>query len=184
VTVWVAWLLVPFAAALWSRLVGVEAVFEPLRSRLAGGNRFGRWLLSGFQCVTCSAVQAGLLLGAWVAVPGPVGIVGRALTVGMTAALLAVLVRNAFDVALNRAQYRATIAKQATELGGEGPRYRIVQTRTTVEGTEIAVAPMTSADELLAPRNITTVSIVPTAAPLGNGWTAYHAALDTDGFDT
>lgn len=182
-TPWQAWLLVPFAAALWSRLVSVEAVFEPLRSRLASGGRFAVWLLSGFRCAACSTIQAGLVLTFWSAVPGWFGQIGRVLTVAMSAALVGVVARNLYDAAVNRAQYRATVAKQAVELGGQGPRYRIIQTRSTDTGTEVAIAPMTSADELASPRHITSVSIVPiNTAPL-EGWEPYWPVFDDPGFE-
>lgn len=182
-TVWVAWLLAPFAAALWSRLISVEAVFEPLRGRLALGGRFAQWLLSGFRCAACSTIQAGLVLSFWSAVPGWFGAIGRVLTVAMAAALAGVLARNVFDATVNHAQYRATVAKQAVELGGEGPRYRLIQTRSTDDGTEVAIAPMTTADELMAPRRITSVSIVPINTPPLDGWEPYWPTFDDPGFE-
>lgn len=183
VTAWQAWLLVPFAAALWSRLVSVEAVFEPLRGRLGRGGRFAAWLLSGFRCAACSTIQAGLVLTFWSAVPGWFGQIGRVLTVAMSVALVGVVARNMYDAAINLAQYRATVAKQAVDLGGEGPRYRIIQTRATADGTEVAIAPMTTADELMSPRRITSVSVVPINTPPLDGWEPYWPVFDDPGFE-
>ena len=183
-----ALLLSPLAAAHWSRLIGVEQVFAPLRARLRKGGRFASWLLGGFECATCSATQFAVFVplgigagfgiytvfdvraGLWVAA----GL--ETVVVGLGLASLAVVARHAMDATGGAWQWKSGHTKtyDSAELT-QGPRFTIVHVRTTNGNTDIAVAPVSATDTLAMPANIGEIFVVPTeSANLPpDGWDRY-----------
>ena len=176
----VALVLVPVAAAVWSRLIGVETVFDGVRRWLQRRGPVGLWLYSGFTCRLCATVQGALVLVAGLLTGGPVGVVAQGLTFGLAAAAAGVVARHWFDVTLQRAAYREQVLVQATELE-YGPRLQIIQTRTTADGVEIAVAPLSTADELALPASIVNVELLDPQGMIRDGWEPY--TLDPDMFE-
>ena len=183
-----ALLLSPLAAAHWSRLIGVEQVFAPLRSRLRKGGRFALWLLGGFECATCSATQFAVFVpvgvgagfgvfaafdisaGLWVAA----GL--ETIVVGLGLASLAVVARHAMDATGGAWQWKSSHTKtyDSSELS-QGPRFTIVHVRTIDGQTDIALAPVSATDTLAMPTGIGEIFVVSTeSANLPpDGWDRY-----------
>ena len=183
-----ALLLSPLAAAHWSRLIGVEQVFAPLRARLRKGGRFSKRTLEGFECATCSTTQFAVFVpatigggvwshavfgwqaGLWVA--GAV----ETIVVGLGIASLAVVARHAVDATGAAWSWRSAHARtyDSAELAN-GPRFTIVHVRTVNGTTDIALAPAGATDTLALPPNIGETFIVPTESANipPDGWDRY-----------
>ena len=162
-----ALLLSPLAAAHWSRLIGVEQVFAPLRARLRKGGRFASWLLGGFECATCAATQFAVF------VPLGIGFGFGVFTVfDVRAGLWAAAGLETVVVGLGLASL-AVVARHAMD--AKGPRFTIVHVRTNNGQTDIAVAPVSATDTLAMPTNIGEIFVVPTeSANLPpDGWDRY-----------